>query len=343
MKAALFEKPYTIQIVEKATPKPEPGWVLIKTLRAGICGSDLHNYRGCALRNNFEAWQQLGFAEGHELCGEVVAVGDKVEKVKIGDRVTAEAVWHCGSCYMCKSGQYHLCLDRKDLVWWGDGAFAEFVCLPEKVLYVLPESMTSSEGALVEPLAAAYHAVRKAGDCFGKKVLIIGGGSMGQLCAGVAKLSGTISLSILVRYDHQAKVAYEMGCDSVFYPHASLDSSLQFDVVIETTGNSEAFENATRLCRKGGRIVLLGGYPHPQNINLAPIVSKELQIAGSLCYGWDGIRKEFEIAIDLLAKKKINVTAVVTHEFPFDQISEAFRVASDKKSGSIKVHINFNL
>ena len=348
MRAALYTGAKSIEITDTNIPEPADDEIIVKVLRAGICGSDLHSYRGQSLRGRFEEWKKLGFADGHELVGQIVAKGKNVTDFYVGDAITCEAVWHCGECQMCQSGSYHLCLKRTDLAWRGHGAFAEFAVLPASSIYRLPRELNPVKGALVEPLAAAYHAVQEAGNCLGKEVLVIGGGTIGLLVARVAVVTGAKSVGAIVRYPHQAAIAEEFGVGITsldkFPTFETLKNNtpfMGFDVVIETTGSDSGLQSAIELTRKGADVVLVGGYPAKTEVNLAPVVGKELKIKGSLCYGWRGIQRDFDEAIDLIKNGKVDVERIVTHTFPFNEINKAFETANDKTSGAVKVHIEY--
>lgn len=348
MRAALYKGVETIRIVEAPSPAVGPDTVVVQVQTAGICGSDLHSYRGASLRKRFDEWCELGLADGHELAGRVVAKGPAVADLEIGDLVTAEAVWHCGECRLCRAGSYHLCISRQDLAWRGHGAFAEYSYMPRRAVFPLPKGLSSAQGALVEPLAAAYHAVQKSGMRVGSNVLVIGGGTIGQLALAVARVAGARTAAMLARYPHQSKLATRLGATRVEMESpdaiASLRASLTevgFDAVVDTTGSDSGFKQAIAAARKGATIVLAGGYPNPLTVELGPIVGLELTVVGSLCYGWQGVHRDFEAAADLILTGKVDAEAIVTHTLPFDQVAEAFKLASDKTSGAVKVHLDY--
>ncbi|TDI82410.1 MAG: hypothetical protein E2O79_06470 [Caldithrix sp.] len=347
-RTALYTGEKSIEITETSIPEPADDEVVVKVLRAGICGSDLHSYRGQSLRGRFEEWKKLGFADGHELCGNIVAKGKSVTNFYVDDSITCEAVWHCGECQMCQSGNYHICLKRTDLAWKGHGAFAEYAVLPVSSVYKLPHELNPVKGVLVEPLAAAYHAVQETGGCLGKEVLVIGGGTIGLLAARVVVVAGANNVGTIVRYQSQADISDEFGVNiTSFDKYPTFETLMQntaffgFDVVIETTGSESGLESAIRLSRKGAVVVLVGGYPDKTTVNLAPVVGKELKIKGSLCYGWNGIQRDFDAAIEFIKSGKVDVEKIVTHTFPFNEIKKAFETANDKTSGAVKVHIEY--
>jgi 2-desacetyl-2-hydroxyethyl bacteriochlorophyllide A dehydrogenase len=346
MRAALFDGAGSVRLAEVPVPRPEPDQVVVRVEAAGICGSDLHSYRGRSLRRRFDDWCALGLADGHELAGRVVATGAAVGDLAIGTRVTAEAVWHCGTCRQCASGQYHLCLGRQDLAWRGHGGFAELAFLPRRAVIELPPTLAAAEGALVEPLAAAVHAVHRAGTVLGQTVLVVGAGTIGCLAAAVARHAGARAVAVVARHPHQAEMASALGASMTMTERQgsveamrAAATSVGFDATIETTGSAEGFQIALQGARKGGAVVLAGGYPAEVTVNLGAVVGLELSILGSLCYGWRGVHRDLETAVHLIAGRQIPVRRVVTHTLPFADVAEAFRLAADKASRSVKVQI----
>lgn len=345
MRAALYGEASSITLTEVPVPKVDADTVLVKVETAGICGSDLHNYSGRPLRGRFNEWKGLNHADGHELCGTIVALGNAVTGLTVGQRVVAEAVWHCGKCEFCLTGNYHICKKRTDLAWLGQGAFAEYASLPGRSLYAIPEDMDPFQAATVEPLAATLHSVHKADLRLGDTTFTVGGGTLGQLSIALSRLCGVSRSGIAVRYPQQARVAREFQADVVFARSDSVPSPLDLgyglgaDVVFETTGTAEGFADALAMARKGGKIILLGGNAMPQSVHLGQVVGKELTLRGSLCYGWHGIRREFDEAIALIANERIDVEKIISHRLPFSELPTAFELAANKTSGAIKVQV----
>ena len=346
MKAGLFTGSGKIELSEIPVPKPAEDYVVIQVHTCGICGSDLHSYKGTSLRRNFGKWRELRYPDGHELCGVVVEKGAKVNKDLIGKRVVAECATHCGEGMYCQMGLYNVCLNRQDIPWNGPGGFAEYAHIPANATYEVPRAMSFAEGSMVEPLAASYHAIQRAGLSVNESVLILGAGTIGLLCAAVARVRGLETVVLVVKYEHQAEMARKLGIDKVIKSATDLVSEARgrcvpegFDVVIDTTGSGETFNTALQSVRKAGRVVLMGGYARHYEVNLGPIVGLELAILGSLCYGISGGKPDFISAIDLIHTKKIDALSLVTHTFRLEEIDKAFATASDKRSGAIKVMI----
>lgn len=339
MKAGIYHGVRDIRLEEIEMPAVKPGHVLVDTKVSGICGSDIHQYHG--------EWRQprTKVATGHELSGVVVEVGDGVSSVSVGDRVCPECFAHCGTCRFCRVGQYNLCENIRYISQAGYGGFAEYSLLPASALYKLPNNFSFEEGALVEPLAVSYRSLLRAGADQRARVAILGAGTIGLLCLAVAKVLDFREVLITAKYEHQAKMAETLGADYVirvssqdvrreakvlFEPHG-------VDVVVDTVAVEQTFHDAVAIVRKAGTISLVGGYTGPLNISLGAVVSKELQLVGSQCYSYSGLTTDFAAVIDLITQRAVDGTPIITHRFPLDEVTAAFKVAADKRSGSIKV------
>ncbi|MEM7130363.1 MAG: zinc-binding dehydrogenase [Chloroflexota bacterium] len=340
MKAALYRDVGKIGITEVERQVPPEGFVEVQVKQAGICGSDLHSY--------FGNWGQSHTrAHGHETCGIVTAVGAGVRDFQLGDRVTIECFSHCGACLYCETGLYNQCLNRKGVSHEQHGGFAEYTVAHASGIFKIPDGMSDEEGALVEPLAVGVRAVAQAEATHADRVLVVGGGTIGLLCLAVAKAVGVKECLITAKYPQQVEIAKELGADHVI--NLSQENvrevinerthNLGIDVVIETVGSASAFDDAIAVVRKRGRVVLVAGYHKPLEVDLTRIVWSEATITGSNCYGYSGFQTDFDAAIELIASGKVDATKIVTHRFPLDDVSQAFQVAADKETGSVKVHL----
>lgn len=341
MKAAIYTGIKQIEVQEVPQTSPPPGFVTLNMRQIGICGSDLHHYFG-------EWHASRDYAQGHETCGVVAELGEGVEEIQVGDRVAVECFSHCGDCIYCETGCYNHCLQRAPVSQNQHGGFAERTTVHASALFKLPNEMSFEEGALIEPLAVAYRALAQADASHADRVAIIGGGTIGQLCLAVAKAIGVKETAITVKYPQQAQLAEELGADHIVDVNncdqsealKDVSGGLGVDVVIETVGGAKNFDGALAAVRRRGRVVLVAGYFEPLEVNLAPVVWSEALVTGSNCYGYSGMTTDFQAAIDLVVAGKVPVTKLVTHRFPLAEIEDAFAIAADKSSGSIKVHVH---
>lgn len=340
MQAGLFTGIGQIALRAVERRPPPPGYAVVAVKQSGICGSDLHSYYG--------HWTQSHtFAHGHETCGVVTEVGAGVTTFQPGDRVVIECFSHCGDCLYCRTGQYTHCQNRKGVSHEQHGGFAEYTTAHVSGLFKIPDSMSDEEGALVEPLAVGVRALAQARATYQDRVAVIGGGTIGLLCMAVAKANGVKETLITVKYPQQAAAARALGVDHVVDVTRQdlkevvkeLTGGLGMDVVVETVGGAKDFEDALAITRRRGTVVLVAGYHKPLAVDLSRIVWSEVLVTGSNCYGYSGMHTDFQVAIDLIASGKVDVTKIVTHRFPLSQITEAFTVAADKELGAVKVHL----
>lgn len=344
-RAAVYTGIEQIEIREFPQTSPPPGFIQVNTQQVGICGSDLHNY--------FGEWKASdAFALGHETCGTVTAIGEGVTGFELGDFVAIECFSHCGTCINCRTGGYNHCLSRKWVSENQHGGFSEYTTAHASGIFKLPDDMTPEEGAMVEPLAVAVRTLAQARATHNDSVLIIGGGTIGQLCLAVAIANGVKETAITVKYEQQAELARELGADHVIMIKddngdyvdikpivKEMTNGLGMDVVIETVGTAQNFDDSLAVVRNRGTVVLVAGYHKPLEVNLARAVWSEAIIVGSNCYGYSGMVTDFDAAIEMIASGKVEATKLVTHRYSFDEIAEAFRVSADKSLGAIKVHV----
>jgi L-iditol 2-dehydrogenase len=340
MKAAIYSDVESIGIREVDYLPPAADHVIINTKCTGVCGSDLHNYFG-HWKPRYEK-----YAEGHEVAGIISEIGEGVTDFEIGDHVTLECFTHCGKCTYCGEGHYNHCEQRGWFCKESHGGFAEFTSVHKSSIFKLPGSLSFEHGALIEPLAVSHRAVAQSGVGPADSLAIIGGGTIGQFCLAVAKAVGIADVTITTKYDHQAELAVSLGADHVvdvreggLRQFAQQTHSPGMDAVIETVGSSSGFDDALASIRQRGTVVLVGGYHKPLEVNLGPIVGKEPILTGSNCYGYSGLKTDFDAALELIVSGKVDASKLVTHRFPLEAITEAFEIAADKHSGSVKVQV----
>ena len=340
MKAALHDGE-VMQVVEIPRPDVERDTAIVRVRASGICGSDLN-----VLRDSTEP-QEL--PSGHEIAGEIVEIGPGVKGWSVGDRVAVDTVTlgrACGTCRFCRAGQYFHCLNQAE--GWG-GGFAQYVKRKALGCHRLPDGLSWEEGALVEPLAVSVHGVRKGKLRGGEAVVVLGAGTIGLTTVAAARAMGAGRIFATARHKHQADMALKLGADAVFAPDdpglkETLDeatSGLGADLVVETVGgySGETVKQAIEVCRPLGRVVVLGGFRKPVEMEFLPLLQGEKALVFAVCYSISDERHDFEIAIDIIASGKLPLKDMVTHTFSLEQVREAFKTAYDKSTGSIKVQL----
>lgn len=339
MKAAIYHGRERLEIEEVERPYPKPGYVLIRMEVCGVCGSDLHSY--------FGFWEQPPSAHGHEVSGVIVERGAGVTGFTEGDRVCMEWFSHCEACRFCATGAYNLCENLRSTAGGSHAGFAEYVIAHSSSLFKIPDLLTFPEAAMAEPLAVAYRAFRRTGARSGDSLLVIGAGTIGLLAAAAARADGVGRVIISANHDHQAAAAADLGVDAVIRPGGrslseqavKMADGSGSDAVIETTASPKGVADAFAAVRKEGTVVLVGGFRGAVEVDLKRIVDDEIHVAGSFCYGYSGLRRDFDWSIDLIQSGKVPVKRLITHTFPLSEIRKAFETAADKETGSIKVQV----
>ena len=342
MKAARFYGGKDIRIETLPDPVPGPGDVLVQVAATGICGSDLHGYHAENPKSRSPR------TAGHELTGQVVALGAGVVEHKVGDHVAIEPTIPCNECPECLSGNYNIC---SKLVHIGGsargGGFAEYMLAPEDNVYTLPEGVSFEAGALAEVYAVAVHALSMVPVSPGDRVAVIGSGPIGLTIAQMADLAGAESIAILGKPDGPLQIAQEM-IDAI---PINVDTTDPVEEVMEWSngkgatvvfeavgGRSNTLMQATEIAAKRGKICMVGGHVAPFTLDARYARSRELTVTWAFCYGRREGEKEFQIAVNLMGAGKLDPMPLITHRFPLDEIGEAFAVADGREAyGSVKV------
>jgi (R,R)-butanediol dehydrogenase/meso-butanediol dehydrogenase/diacetyl reductase len=340
MKAGVFYGKEDIRVEEVKDLQAEKGTVIVKVKAAGICGSDLHFYRGVVDLPK-------GTVLCHELSGEIVEVGEGVSSFKVGDRVGIEPLIGCGECRFCKVGEYHLCAQLKHIGIFYSGGFAEFSRVPEDKLYKLPENVSFEVASLLDCYAVSVHAINKVRVEVDDVVVILGGGPLGLTTAQVVKAAGVNEVVLVDLIDGVLEVAKKagIGCtinatkEDVVKKVKELSGGLGADVVFEAVGgDAPTLNQAIQLARPGGTVGIIGARMEASNLDVWTAFIKELNIQFVWSYAMWGFKREFDIALNLLASGKINAAPLITHKVSLDEINKGFRLANNKKeSNAVKV------
>ncbi len=336
MRALLKPEPGPgLVLTEVPDPVPGDGDVVIKVLRTGICGTDLHI-------DAWDAWAQATIAAplvlGHEFVGEVVEVGRSVTKVKIGELISGEGHLVCGDCRNCRAGRRHLCAHTKGLGVHRDGAFAEYVVLPEQNVWVHRHEVDLDVAAIFDPLGNAVHTALTF-PFFGEDVLITGAGPIGLMAAAVARHGGARHVVITDVSEHRLAIARELGVslavDAATTAIADIQDGLDmvegFDVGMEMSGRPTALRDMIASMCHGGRIAMLGLPSEAFAVDFSTIVLKMLTLKG--IYG----REMFETwyAMSVLLQSGLDLSPVITHRFDAAEHETAFAVARGGDCGKV--------
>lgn len=325
-----------ISLEEVKIPKTDAGEVLIEVKVCGICGSDIHTYKGT------NVFTHPPVVLGHEFSGIVSEIGSGVKDFKKGERITVEPNVVCGKCYNCRNGRYNICRDVKVIGGGGyDGAFAEYLVVPEDRLFRIPEEMDMEEGALIEPAAVAVHAIRISRQRIGDRVAILGAGPIGLLVMQVARLAGAKEIVITDSLHYRLEKALELGADQVINPAcANVVETIKknygtegIDLVYDCVVAERTIFEAIQIARKGTKIILVGVPEKRIGADLALVNDRELELVGSMMY----VRKDFVTALDAIRTKKVQVKSLVTHHFKLKEVERAFKLLLSGKDRVVKV------
>jgi L-iditol 2-dehydrogenase len=338
MKALLLSRYKHLEIAELPEPKPDPGEVLVQVAACGICGSDVHGYDGSSGR------RIPPIVMGHEAAGRIAAVGDGVKGFAKGDRVTFDSTIYCGVCAPCLRGEVNLCDNREVLgVSCGDyrraGAFAEYVVVPSRILYRLPDNLSFVEAAMLEALAVAVHAVSLAPVSHDSTALVLGAGMIGLLVTQALRATGCARVFVADIDASRLKLAQEIGATAVFSADTGLiDQVLQrsggtgVDVVVEAVGRNETVSAAIESVRKGGTVVLVGNISPEVTLPLQKVVTRQIRLQGSCASAG-----EYSRAIELLASGAIRVKPLITAVSPLDEGPQWFERLQAREPNLMKV------
>jgi L-iditol 2-dehydrogenase len=321
MKSLLLSAYNQLAIADMPLPAVGAGEVLVRVEACGICGSDVHGYDGSSGR------RIPPIVMGHEAAGTVAAIGAGVEGYAEGDRVTFDSTVYCGECAFCKSGDVNLCDNRQVIgVSCGDyrrhGAFAEFVAVPQRILYHLPSGISFAEAAMLEATSVALHAVRVSGADGGETALVIGAGMIGLLTLQAARAAGCARVFITDVDATRLKLAEQVGADAILHGSGGeltaevmrLTGGQGVDLAYEAVGRNQTVAAAIDCTRKGGTVTLIGNIAPEVTLPLQKVVTRQLRLQGSCASAG-----EYPQAIDLIASGKIKVGPLITAVAPLEE------------------------
>jgi len=316
LKAAVFMGKEDVQVLNVPKPSIHADEVLIKVAYCGICGSDITAYK----TGNYV----VGLTIGHEFSGTIEKVGSKVEDLEVGDRVTGNGVIPCGKCSFCMSGKPSLCESMEMPGATLNGAFAEYIKLPARIIYKLPEELSLLDATLVDPLACVLHSIKLSSFKPLDSVLIQGAGPLGVLTLETLKKSAG-KIMVTEVSDGRKKLAQDLGADLVIDPKEEnlpavierQTDGLGVDVVFDTAGVPETLSENFTLVRKGGEIMVVGITEEPTPSDFFTVVLNEITIRGAYC-GFN----EYPLAIEMLSKGLISTRKIITSIIKLEEIDE---------------------
>ncbi len=330
MRAAIIDKPGEVRVGTVEDPTPGAGQLVVRVGACGVCGTDLHIADGEFPPTPYP------IVPGHEFAGEIAAVGPGVTDFREGMRVAVDPSLFCGHCEFCRRNRGNLCQNWGAIGDTVNGAFAEYVAVPAKNAYLLPDNVSLREAALIEPLSCAVHGIRRLAPQLGDTFLIVGAGTMGLLLMQLALRGGASRVAMLDLNARRLEVAEKLGA-----MHTATDigalmerEPLGFDCVVDATGVPRAIETAFGAVRRGGKFMIFGVAPGDASISLSPfkIYNDEITIVGTMA-----LLLTFAHAIDMLQSGAVDAQTMLTHGLSLDE----FPLALDTVRGGegVKVQV----
>lgn len=314
MKALVLEQYKVLKLIDMPVPECGPGDLLVKVKACGICGSDVHGYDGSTGR------RLPPIVMGHEAAGIVEAVGTGVTGFAVGDRVTFDSTVSCGNCFFCSRGQINLCDNRQVLgvstpEFKRHGAFAEYVTVPARISYKLPDTLSFEHAALIEAVSIAVHGVNRTPVRLGDTCVIVGAGMIGSLTIQAARLAGCDKVIAIDLEERKLKMALDFGADYVFNPKnedvvakvKEVTGGRGADSAIDCVGATAPIQTCMNVVRKGGHVTLIGNVTPKIELPLQIAVSRELTLYGSCASNG-----EYPECIALMASGKIKVDPIIS-------------------------------
>lgn len=339
MKSLLLSAYSHLEVADLPLPSVGAQEVLVHVQACGICGSDVHGYDGTSGR------RIPPIVMGHEAAGMVAAVGPGVTEFSVGDRVTFDSTVYCGECGFCANGDVNLC-DKREVIgvscadYRRQGAFAEYVTVPARILYRLPDTITFAEAAMLEAVSVALHAVRLSQVAGGETALVIGAGMIGLLTLQAAKAAGCARVLIADVDTSRLELAARIGADEVLHCSGNeltaeilrWTNGRGVDLALEAVGRNETVAAAIDCTRKGGIVTLIGNVTANVNLPLQKVVTRQIRLQGSCASAG-----EYPEAIRLLETGRIQVKPLITAVAPLEDGARWFQRLHDREPNLMKI------
>lgn len=338
MRAIVIEQPNTVVLREVETPLPGPGEVRVRSVRAGVCRTDLDIASGAL----DPRWVRYPIVPGHEWSGVVDSVSEGVTNIEPGARVVCEGNIACLNCPRCRAGDTHLCVRYDAVGFTRGGGYGEFVVVPARVAHPLPDHVSFDAAVLVEPGAVVLKALERARLEPAETVGVVGVGALGAIAIRLARLRSPAAVIAYGLREEELELALALGADAVVnVAQADVEAETRrlagggLDVVVETAGATEAIELSTRLAREGGRIVALGiaGHGHELTLPADRIALRDLSVFGSVGY----TTAAWARMVAVLRERLVDLAPIVTHRFPLERFEDAFALMDERRGIVAKI------
>ncbi len=337
MRQAVMTAPGAIEFRQVEPVSPKSNEVLIRVHRIGVCGSDIHVYHG------LHPYTGYPVVQGHEVAGVVAGLGGDVTGFALGDAVVFMPQVTCGECYPCRHGMYHICDQLKVMGFQTDGAAQDYFAVPAQMVIKLPGGISLDQAAMVEPLSVAVHALRRGGGARGKKVLVLGAGTIGNLVGQAARAMGAAEVMVTDLSEYKLGMARRVGLSqAVNTQQQDLGTAIlerfgpdKADLILECVGAQDTISQAVSHARKGSTIVVVGVFGKKPVVDLGLVQDRELSLVGTLMYQ----RVDYEQAIELIDHGLVQLEPLITHRFPFEKYLQAYQTIEASNGEYMKVMI----
>ena len=334
---AIMTEPGNIIFVDAPIPDVKSNQIKVRIMRIGVCGSDVH------VNHGKHPYTSYPVVQGHEVSAQVVEVGSAVTTVVIGDKVTIQPQVVCGKCYPCIHGMYNVCENLKVMGFQTTGMASEFFVTEAIKALKLPANMSWDNGAMIEPLAVAVHALGRYGSVREKNILVLGGGPIGNLVAQTAKANGASKVLLSELSEYRLEIAKKCGIETVNPSQNDLKVAMLncfgtdgADAIFECVGINGTLKQAIENARKGSDIIVVGVFGDLGLINMGYIQDHELRLIGTAMYREEDYMK----AIELVRENLIDLDALVTKHVKFKDYPDAYQIIDEQKDKVMKVMIN---
>lgn len=336
MRAAVFPAPEEFQIVERETPRAPEGTMTVRVEACGVCGTDVHIYRGEFPTASFP------LIAGHEFAGVVEATGSGVSHLRAGDHVAVDPNINCGACRPCRRGLGHLCRFLTAVGVNLDGGFATYCQVPARQAYKVPRGMPFETAAMAEPVSCCVHGMERANVRPGDFVVVIGAGMIGLIMTQLARLRGAAMVLVSEPAPQKREMARQLGATQVVDPDAEdvqaavaeATGDNNADCVIDCAGGANTAQQATKLVGEGGTVLLFGVAPPTARITIAPfdIYRREITITGSFTNPFT-----FDAAVALLASGRLQVDQLISHRVALPDLPDAIEMVEARQAMKVIV------
>ncbi len=342
MKALVLSEYKKMICTDVPCPEITPEEVLVRIKSCGICGSDIHGYDGSTGR------RRPPVIMGHEASGIIEKTGARVTGWHAGDRVTFDSTIYCNECEPCRHGYVNLCENRKVIGvscedYRRDGAFAEFIAVPQHILYKLPDNVTYDQAAMIEPLSVAFHAANQALHPIGAAAAVVGAGKIGMLLIQTLRMFGFGMITAVKHSKDNADLIKDLGADLCLSDSKDdvrqiinkMTNGKGVDYVFEAAGNEKSINLCIDICKRNGDIILVGNSSPLVSLPLQAIVTKQLHLTGSCASSG-----EYAACLDAISRKTIDVDKLIGVRAPLSEGAYWFEKLYSEHGNNLKVILN---